>query len=224
MKRGGGSQKGASYERSLCVAFSRWFSFGQTDDLFWRTSGSGSRATRRHKKNQRLTKYQYGDMTYDREEGKPLVEYLNFEFRFRRQLEPLGVFYDTDPNYSLLSFWAKATSEAEQSGRIPILVTKVNRGQSVLWMPSSLFVSLERIGDPKMVFAVTARRVRVEKKVFYTFREPITVGGVLLDTFFERNEPSRVVKAAEQELTSGEIYKSVKAVHGSEADRVQTSF
>lgn len=48
------SKKGSQYERQFCKALSLWYSESMLeetrDDLFWRTAGSGARATSRKKK------------------------------------------------------------------------------------------------------------------------------------------------------------------------------
>jgi len=45
MRPGGGKAKGAAYERYVCKRLSLWVSDGARDDLFWRSSMSGGRAT-----------------------------------------------------------------------------------------------------------------------------------------------------------------------------------
>jgi len=46
------SLKGGSMERAFSKQLSLWWSDGQHDDWFWRTAGSGGRATNRGKKGQ----------------------------------------------------------------------------------------------------------------------------------------------------------------------------
>jgi hypothetical protein len=45
----GKSKKGSAFERDTCKQLSLWFSHGERDDIFWRTAGSGARATCRAK-------------------------------------------------------------------------------------------------------------------------------------------------------------------------------
>ncbi len=42
--------KGSQYEREICRSLSLWWTEGADDDVFWRTSQSGGRATTRKKK------------------------------------------------------------------------------------------------------------------------------------------------------------------------------
>lgn len=82
MKRGGGKSKGGAFERMICKQLSRWWSGEKRDDIFWRTSGSGARATvrRRHKKRKR-TFGQYGDVQAVDPVGQPLIDLCCFEMK-----------------------------------------------------------------------------------------------------------------------------------------------
>ena len=60
--------KGGNFERDICKALSLWYTYGEDDNIFWRTSGSGNRATVRTKKGQK-TKYDYGDITFSNPDG-----------------------------------------------------------------------------------------------------------------------------------------------------------
>jgi hypothetical protein len=138
--------KGNSFEREMCKRFSLWYSDGKLDDLFWRTSGSGSRATNRDRLGKDLTKYQHGDMTFVRPEGRPLLDFFSFEFKSYSGIDFHGIFHTVSPERSLLSFWAKCVRDAEQSGRVPWLVTKVNKGKTIAWVPWSLLSFFESSG------------------------------------------------------------------------------
>jgi len=41
MKKGGGKNKGSSFERKICKELSLWWSGGKSDSIFYRTGGSG---------------------------------------------------------------------------------------------------------------------------------------------------------------------------------------
>jgi len=43
--------KGSSFEREICTILSKWWTNNERDDVFWRTAGSGARATTRSKNN-----------------------------------------------------------------------------------------------------------------------------------------------------------------------------
>lgn len=212
----GGSAKGSEYERSLCRILSIWYSKNTAEDYFWRTSGSGSRATNLAAAGHDLTKYQNGDMTFIRPEGRPLLDFFSFEFKSYSGIDMHGVFHTISPERSLISFWAKCVRDAEASQRIPIMITKVNRGSSIAWVPVKLLSLLSHAGfhvccDRALQFWVPAyevvtkrtypsrRRVKGRKKKAkakkgkgtpklekYTFPEPQHVVGIDFSTLLEQ--------------------------------------
>ena len=214
-----GNQKGSAFERDMCRAFSLWYTSNQVDDLFWRTSGSGSRATNRAAAGNDLTKYQHGDMTFIRPEGQALLDYFSFEFKSYSGIDFHGIFHTISPDKSLLSFWAKGVRDAEVSGRVPILVTKVIRGKPVIWFPSamlSVFTSAGYgvIADRGFQFWVPISQV-VTKRTYprrkkgakkakkgkgkpkietYDLPEPQHVVGISLESFFScLQDPQRLM-------------------------------
>lgn len=72
--------KGASFEREFCKQLSLWWTKGERDDVFWRTHGSGARATQRAKAGKR-TKGQYGDVCATDPIGIPLTELIVFSLK-----------------------------------------------------------------------------------------------------------------------------------------------
>lgn len=72
--------KGGEFERELCKEISRWWSRGSRDDLFWRTSNSGGRATVRAKKGQRTAGHA-GDITATSSAGRKLTDRITFEMK-----------------------------------------------------------------------------------------------------------------------------------------------
>jgi hypothetical protein len=72
--------KGPQWERDLCHSFSKWWSKRGDDDLFWRTHGSGARATVRTKKGKK-TRGHYGDMAATDSRGATLTKVFTFSFK-----------------------------------------------------------------------------------------------------------------------------------------------
>jgi hypothetical protein len=205
------SEKGYSFERSTCREFSLWFSGNKTDGLFWRTSGSGSRATRRNQTQRKLTKFQHGDMTYDDPEGRPLVEDLCFEFKRYHQIAVFSVLYKMHPNNSLLSFWAQAHRDATASARHPVLITRVDRGQSIMWVQSNVLlfalrhhcsfnpVSCIQFSVPRQIIVIKAARKtkQMKRKIpeeVYDLPAQEVIGFPLSD-FFKHVDPAEFLSA-----------------------------
>ena len=72
--------KGSNFEREICKLLSLWWTDGKRDDVFWRTSGSGARATTRSKTKQR-TFGQYGDVQATDPIGQPLIDVCTIEIK-----------------------------------------------------------------------------------------------------------------------------------------------
>lgn len=70
--------KGSAFEREICKKLSLWWTHGNRDDVFWRTSNSGGRATIRAKGEQK-TFGQYGDIQATDPIGQQLLDRFTIE-------------------------------------------------------------------------------------------------------------------------------------------------
>lgn len=124
MHNGGGAQKGAGFEREICVKLSLWITKGKRRDCLWRSSMSGGRATVGLRKGYDLSR-QAGDICAISPEGLLLTNQYYFECKFRKniQLERFVVHNEG----SLAEWWKKACQEAKAHNREPILIAKGNR-------------------------------------------------------------------------------------------------
>ena len=126
----GKSKKGANYEREFCKQLSLWWSFGKWDDVFWRTSQSGGRATTRMKKGKR-TADAYGDVGAERNEGRPLTQDTFFELKrgYTGKKGKKGIRFlsiidivDTPEGFKkeplLLEWWKEAEAKRIEAGRL----------------------------------------------------------------------------------------------------------
>lgn len=186
--------KGGAFEREMAVAFSLWWTDGERDDVFWRTQGSGGRATNRAKQGKK-TKFQYGDMTFTDPIGKPLIEYASFEFKFHKKFSLLGVLHNVDFQADWMVSWAKAWRDAELSQRNPILITKQNRGKPVMWVEREVANGTLSPIEPEMfirlyikeqVVEITREKKRAQRQKVELPQH--VVHGFLLDEFFKYME------------------------------------
>lgn len=72
--------KGSKFERKICKVLSKWWTGGERDDVFWRSSQSGGRATRRAKKGKK-TYGSYGDIAAVDPIGEPLLKLFTIELK-----------------------------------------------------------------------------------------------------------------------------------------------
>ena len=72
--------KGGQFEREICKLLSDWWTDGKRDDVFWRSSQSGGRATQRAKSGKR-TYGSYGDVAAVDPIGEPLMKFATIELK-----------------------------------------------------------------------------------------------------------------------------------------------
>jgi hypothetical protein len=129
MRTGGSSAKGAEFERLVCKTFSRWMTEGKRDDLFWRTSLSGGRATIA-KKGGRMNKSQMGDICSVDPEGDWLIKKFVLECKYYKSLDIQGGLLKGSG--VLIEFWRKLCHDCKDSGREPLLIAKQNNYPIIL--------------------------------------------------------------------------------------------
>lgn len=147
-RRRKGQGKGPKWERDLSRRFSEWWSRKGEDDLFWRTHGSGARATVRTKKGKR-TRGHYGDMAALDSRGRTLTK--AFTFSFKRGYKGITL-------QDLLDKLEHPTKEGEFEGWIRecdqhsvdadsiawMLVVKRDRREPFILLPGYLFLKMDR--------------------------------------------------------------------------------
>ena len=74
------SSKGSDFERAICKQLGLWWTNGERDDVFWRTSQSGGRATQRTKQGV-ATRNEYGDIHATDIGGYPLTNLATIEVK-----------------------------------------------------------------------------------------------------------------------------------------------
>jgi len=77
---GNRASKGSEFERHVCRQLSHWWTNNERDDIFWRTSQSGGRATFRAQKGKK-TFGGYGDITAIDPIGLPLTRLWTIELK-----------------------------------------------------------------------------------------------------------------------------------------------
>lgn len=74
------TNKGSPFEREIARRLSLWWSDGQAEDWFWRTAGSGGRATNRAKQG-KATANGGGDICAQTKEAQNLLDLVTFELK-----------------------------------------------------------------------------------------------------------------------------------------------
>jgi hypothetical protein len=135
MKTGGGHQKGSSFERELCKQFSLWISHGERDDVFWRTAGSGARATQRLKQNKQTCNSD-GDICCLNAEYAWFTDKIRVEIRRGYNHWRISEIFKTKiSNNGLWAYWLNLEKECQEIGKIPLLCWKPDRKPLIFFFP-----------------------------------------------------------------------------------------
>ncbi len=130
--------KGSVFEREICKALGRWWTDGERDDIFWRTAGSGARATCRFRKGQ-STAGQYGDVSAIDSIGEPLLQVFSIELKRGYSANSFGDMFDFPAKAKKQKwevFYSQAKASAEASGaRYWMLIWRRDRRKAMVFMP-----------------------------------------------------------------------------------------
>lgn len=139
-----GKGKGSSFEREVCKRLSLWVSHGKREDLFWRSSMSGGRATVGRKRGKDL-RHHAGDISAVAPEGHALTDEWYVECKFYRSLE-IDNFCLGERNGRLYKFWKTTSREARSYGRRPMLIAKQNFKEAIVVVPrGSININWEKV-------------------------------------------------------------------------------
>jgi len=123
MKSGGGPRKGASFERFVCKGLSLWISGGERDDIFWRTSLSGGRATIGLRSGMTRLR-QAGDVAAIDSLGERLLNHIVIECKNYRDIQLFGGVVN-DRGY-LYGWWHELRHHAYKFDKRPMLIARQN--------------------------------------------------------------------------------------------------
>lgn len=112
----GKSQKGGQFERDISKQLSLWLTKGERDDIFWRSSQSGGRATERSKKGKK-TAGSYGDITALDPIGHRFLEIFCIELKrgYTKDTDAINFIDSKKAKPTLLQFWDQCVESRVQS-------------------------------------------------------------------------------------------------------------
>jgi len=124
MRAGGGKQKGAQFERDVCILLSKWITNGEREDIFWRSAMSGGRATVAYKRHGKQLASQVGDISCIDTIGNHFISTFAPECKFYAKLDYEGLLTGKG---KLLGFWEELNKQAGRYRKHPFLVCRQNR-------------------------------------------------------------------------------------------------
>lgn len=168
----GRGTSGGQFERKLSAKLSLWWTDGADDSIFWRSHGSGARATKRSKKS-KSTFGQYGDICAVKPIGEPLIDFFCMELKKGYSSFSVADLLDrplaekhVQQNHEK---WFQQTLEAwKASGSFTWLIFQQRKSrQAIVYMPWNLVQLLKEEGcfasSPKP-FATFAINLRLAKR------------------------------------------------------------
>lgn len=140
-----GNRKGSSFERLICKKLSLWWTDGDRDDVFWRSSQSGGRATQRAKSGKK-TYGSYGDVAAVDPIGEPLIRSFTIELKRGRSHGHPGDMIDRRPT-EFIRPWEKTMKQAvnshEQAGSWSwLLIVQRDCRVATVYFPAWVFKRL----------------------------------------------------------------------------------
>lgn len=195
--------KGGSYEREVCKTLSLWWSDNKDDDLFWRTSGSGARATVRGRKG-KTTRNHCGDICNTDSVGEPLIKVITFELKRGYSRNNISELLDCPLDSSIQTYeewFEKAETSRFNAGSFSwMLIHKRDRRDPVCFIPLYFYNALREVGalslleHPFLWFNVNLRRSngeRVEEEIF-GFRFDDFLTGVKKDDILKFSNQGKI--------------------------------
>jgi hypothetical protein len=181
--------KGSAYERSVCKALSLWWSGGVSDDVFWRTSQSGGRATTRRKQG-KDTRAHCGDLCALDNEGAALTRVITLELKRGYSKYTIHDILDRSDRAAQQMFEAficQAIKAAENAGSpYWMLIHKRDKREEMVYFPNTLMREFKDFGYGSLPIPYVEFRANITKGKF------VRVVGMRLKTFFDTMEPSEI--------------------------------
>lgn len=144
-----GKGKGSAFERELCRTLSLWWSDGERDDLLWRSSNSGGRATVRGRRGKKTTGH-CGDIAATDPSIQELTSLITFEAK--RGYNSCSIMDILDkPKNGAQQQWEKWFDQVKAAaGRAGtpfwMLVVKRDHREPLAFMPYSFKMALQKVG------------------------------------------------------------------------------
>jgi hypothetical protein len=178
-----GKQKGGSYEREICKRLSLWWTQDleePRDDIFWRTSQSGGRATTRSKKGKK-TCNSAGDICAIDNIGQPFLDVFVLEVKRGYSKNTLMDLLDKSSSSATQIYekWILQAEESKkQSGSLSwLIIAKRDKRVPIVILPNQTFMGLMI-----PLFTMTVEVAGVIKHI----------NAITLDSFLDNTKPSEI--------------------------------
>jgi hypothetical protein len=138
--------KGSKFEREICKVLSLWWTKGKREDVFWRSTTSGARATVRSRQG-KGTFGQYGDVQATDPIGQPLLDVCNIELKRGYSTQTIAHLLDSLPGnkpQAYERFIEQARADHKKSGsRFWLLIIKRDRREPLVFIPIRFYNAIQ---------------------------------------------------------------------------------
>lgn len=156
------AKKGSKFERTICKQLGLWWTDGARDDIFWRSSQSGGRATQRTKKGLQ-TFGSYGDIAAVDPIGQPLLQLFTIELKRGSSHKTPGDLIDcveVSAKHSFAKALLQAKRSSEQAGTpYWLLICKRDHRCEMVYIPLE---AVKRMPIPSKFFKAPSARYKFE--------------------------------------------------------------
>lgn len=184
------SGKGSEFERGICKLLSQWWCPGR-DDIFWRSSQSGGRATQRRKQGQHTANAE-GDIGLLDPVGQPFLDHVCLELKRGYgswSLQDLVEMNDRNKP-KVLEFWSQVKRDAKaRTARTgvhcePMLIARKDGKQPIIIMlVRTAGLLMDRMHEARTVFTP------YRGTLFSARGRGVELAGMLLSDFLEHFHP-----------------------------------
>lgn len=161
-----GHAKGSAFERTICVALSRFIDPEGQDTHFWRSSLSGGRATIQNRKGGG-NKTQLGDISAIDGWGETLTLNFVFECKFYRKLDlESSLLFNRG---KLARFWKQLVALAHKHNRHPVLIARQNRTETLVVLDYQGLKTLRQewgLGNSRVLILVHSETMKASVCLF----------------------------------------------------------
>jgi len=178
------SAKGGAFEREVCKQLSLWWTKGARDDIFWRASNSGGRATVRRKKG--LSTFGHcGDVAATDPIGQPLTRAVTIELKRGYTHSTVADVFDRPEHIAQTQFegFIEQAVRAAENANTPfwMLVTRRNHRRAIVFFPAGLWNQLRENGafedrntnEPMIKFTSRIRFTKPDHREFTVYGTPL---------------------------------------------------
>ena len=167
-----GKGKGPSFERNISKEMSLWMSNGTRDDLVWRTSGSGGRATMRRKSGKK-TANACGDLKAEHTLAMPFFEKCTVELKIGYKDYSIQDLLDKPIRgkktlRTIEDFYLQATTDAKFAEiPIPIIIMKKDSRKALIVLPRDVFDAINEFFDEDMSYIYFSGNERMGESIIF---------------------------------------------------------